>query len=404
MAGLPANSTICAAPFAALSVGAKGIVSPCCNFVGQVGSLKKNTLREIWENSEMRDLRTALAAGEQVKSCWKCWQIEDSNGQSLRQKLNSRFADRLPQAPASAAIIPDDPVYLDIRFSNLCNFKCRTCHHGASSRWFSDAKALGQEAGKKALLSSFKSAEDAQQQFEDIGGNVTDLYFAGGEPLLEKQHFELLRYLIAQKRTDVRLSYNTNLSTLDFGDSDIINLWREFSNLHIEVSIDAIGTAGAYIRTGFDWDVFRGNLKRLRKECPQVNLGIGVTVSVFNLLKLTELHTALIEACGVDTEAFNFHEVQVPRYYDIAILPKDIKERAMVQIEAYAEELNTQTPGSRVAVQLHHIAEIMRPKRADYTAEKITTFRESFREMTKNLDNLRSESILSHFPELSTLY
>ena len=401
---IPAETRpLCVAPFAALKVGADGGVSPCCEFAGQVGSLKDNNLKAIWEGEELRDLRVALASGEKVKACWKCWQAEETNGVSLRQSLNSRFADRLPQSASDAALTPDHPVYLDIRFSNLCNFRCRTCHHGASSRWFSDAKALGQTAGRKALLSAFDPTQDAPTQFEEIGEKVTDLYFAGGEPLMEKQHFDLLRRLISQKRTDIRLYYNTNLSTLDFEGSDILQLWQSFRYLHVEASIDAIGAAGAYIRRGFDWDIFSANLDRLRKECPQVNVNIGVTVSVFNLLKLTELHRKLVKESGVSPESFNFHAVQSPRYYDIATLPKDIKERALVQIEAYAAELSAQNPESQVAAQLNHIVEHMNLLPAIAPPDDTESLREQFRDITKQLDALRSEDTLSIFPELATL-
>lgn len=398
MDNLPDPSTLCMAPFAALKVGAEGRVSPCCEYVGEVGSLKKNSLREIWEGDILQDLRKALATGKKVKACWKCWQVEAANGISLRQSLNARFNDRLPSSLTAAAKQPDDPVYLDIRFSNLCNFRCRTCHHGASSRWFADAKVLGQASGKTALLSSFGKAEDAHSQFENIGTNVTDIYFAGGEPLLEKQHFELLRYLIAENRTDIRLSYNTNLSTLDFEGSDIVNLWRKFPHVHIEASIDATGEAGAFIRHGFDWGIFRENLDRLREACPHANVYIGVTVSVFNLLKLVELHSTLVNDCGMDSEAFGFHPVQAPRYYDIAILPKGIKERATVQLETYAAELHALNADSKVAAQLLHIV-----RHLEDWSDNTAAARGQFQSITTQLDELRSENALILFPELSSL-
>jgi len=350
------TTPLCIAPFTALQIGAEGDVAPCCEFVGKIGSTKES------------------------------------------RTLNKRFPSRLEKA---ALLATPPPEYLDIRFSNLCNFRCRTCHHGASSRWFADAKALGQKAGATALLSAFKDNESAQSQFEPIAANLTDLYFAGGEPLLEKQHLTLLRYLIAQNRTDIRLSYNTNLSTLDFEGSDIVRLWQSFPRLNIEASIDAIGPAGALIRKGFDWQVFRENLTRLQKECPHMVLHIGVTVSVFNLLRLTSLHQTLTRDCGVAPEAFNFHTVQMPRYYGVGILPKDIKERAMVQLEAYAAELYAENPASDVARQLQGIARQLTPDSSNYSDAERQASRVKFRDITAKLDSLRGEKTTDTLPELS---
>lgn len=391
------QAPLCAAPFAALSIAANGAVSPCCEFEGHIGTLAENSLTEIWQGDKMADLRAAMARGEKPKACWKCWQQEEIGSKSLRGSMNLRFGPRVDASPKRP---PPLPHYLDIRFSNLCNFKCRTCHHGASSKWFSDAKALGQESAGQALLAAFGNAKTAIAQFEEIGENVTDLYFAGGEPLLEKQHFELLRHLIKQKRTNIRLTYNTNLSNLDFEGSDIVKLWRQFDYLCVAASIDATGAAGALIRSGFDWAGFRANLARLRNECPDVFIHIGVTVSVFNLLRLPELHMAMVEE-GIEPDSVYFHPVQMPRYYDIAILPKDIKEHAMVQIGAHVAELKANNPKSQAARQLEQI--ITRLSGQSITADAATGYRQKFREVTAQLDVLRVENTLETLPELASL-
>lgn len=386
------------AAFAALSIGASGDIAPCCEFDGKIGSLKDNTLREIWNDKPLRDLRSKLAKGTRVKACWKCWQAEDTGIKSLRQTLNYRYGDQVPVDE----VLPNspDPVFLDFRFSNLCDFRCRTCYHGASSRWFADAKAMNTTEGDTALLAAFSSNTEGLAQFKDIGQNVTDLYFAGGEPLLEQQHYDLVKFLISEGRTDVHLSYNTSLSTLDFKKNDLVSMWKKFPNIHIEVSIDAIQDAGALIRKGFDWKVFRDNLARLVSEVPHVTLQIGVTVSVLNLMRITELHAVLVQECGIDPEAFNFHAVQSPQHYDIAILPKDMQEIAMVQIGAYARQILAKNPQSQAAKRLNQLLNRLDAAGAGLTEKTVDKARTKFRKTTRQLDKLRKEKTVEVLPEL----
>jgi len=394
----PDKTTVCAAALTALSIDASGAVAPCCEYDGKVGSLRDNSLREIWMDKPLATLRKKLDKGVRVKRCWKCWQAENAGSGSLRERLNRRHAEFLRARPKDV-----DPEYLDFRFSNLCTFRCRTCYHGASSRWFKDAKAMNSLAGPKALLSAFPSAADGLAQFEDIGGNVTNLYFAGGEPLLEQQHYDLLKTLIADGRTGINLAYNTSLATLDFEGSDLVEMWKNFPDLHIETSIDAIGDAGALIRKGFDWVVFRNNLQRLMTEIPHMALQIGVTVSVLNILRIVELHKALVSECGVDPDAFNIHAVQYPLHYDICILPKDLHENASIQIKAYARQLLAGNPDSKSGKQFLLLLERIDNNGAAMTPEKIVENQQKFRKITTQLDGLRDEKTLDVLPELRSL-
>ncbi len=397
----PNPDTICAAAITAMSVAASGDVAPCCEYDGKIGSLREKTLREIWQDKPLQELRRKLAAGTKAKACWKCWQAEKAGTISLRKRFNNIHESVLPKTCKTTDF--PDPEYLDFRFSNLCNFRCRTCYHGASSRWFSDAKAMGKTEGSKALLSAFDSDADGLLQFNDIGQNITDLYFAGGEPLMEQQYYDLLQNLIANQKTDIRLSFNTNLSLLNFEGHDLVNMWKNFKHLYIEVSIDAIGDAGALIRKGFDWQVMKDNLARLKKEIPHMELHIGVTVSVLNILHIVELHKTLVADCEVDTDMFNFHAVQNPKHYDISILPKDIKEKASVQIEAYVAQLYAQDRNSRTARFLALMVDRMDRKVSAISDSEQTELRKEFRAITAQLDKLRREKTVDILPELRSL-
>jgi len=387
----------CMAPFGALSIGANGDVRPCCQFIGSIGSLSDARLDEIWSGSALEDLRQSLRRGDTPEACWKCTSAEAAGGRSLRQELNRRFADHTEDSATQR------PVYMDFRYSNLCNFRCRSCHHGASSRWYADAKAMGTTNANTALLTAFHSAEDGIAQFKSLDDAIRELYFAGGEPLMEKQNADLLGFLIDQGRTDIILSYNTNLSVLDVEAVDLTTLWQHFPKLYIEASIDAIGEAGSLIRRGFDWDVFRANMVRLRETCPHARIRAGITVSALNLLRLPELCLALHDECGFAFDFLNIHALQMPLHYDIAILPDAAKERAAMQLEALAREIEAQEPNAKTPATLRQLIKRMEPVSIGLDAAQLAAARAKFRQITSQLDGLRRESTVEILPELAPL-
>jgi len=388
---------ICMAPFGALSIAADGQVSPCCQYSGNIGTLRESSLASIWQGDALEALRAEMRAGAQPKACWKCWQAEAAGGRSLRKQLNDRFAKTTRDEATQT------PVYLDFRYSNLCNFRCRSCHHGASSRWFADAKAMGTTSGDTALLTAFSSAEDGLAQFKAVDGAVEALYFAGGEPLLEKQNADLLMFLIDQKRTDITLSYNTNLSVLDVESLDLTALWQHFPIVHIETSIDAIGEAGALIRRGFSWDDYRANIARLRETCPHAKLSAGITVSVLNLLRLPELFYALHNECGFGYDSLHIHALQMPQHYDIAILPDAAKERAAIRLEALAREVEAAEPEATNPAKLRQFIRRMDPAVIGMDVAALALARADFKRVTQKLDALRREDTAQILPELAVL-
>src|SRR5262249_25017179 len=110
-----------------------------------------------------------------------------------------------------------------------------------------------------------------------------EINFAGGEPLLSKDHFEILHLLVEGGRFGVRLSYNTNLSVLNYKGVFFPDVWCRFASVRVSVSLDAIGARGESLRKGKIWNNFEANLRRLWEYKDAIALGFTVTVSVFNV-------------------------------------------------------------------------------------------------------------------------
>ncbi|MEM7635142.1 MAG: twitch domain-containing radical SAM protein, partial [Pseudomonadota bacterium] len=220
------------------------------------------------------------------------------------------------------------------------------------------------------------------------------IYFAGGEPLIMDEHYALLRLLHDRGQTGIKLSYNTNLSTTRFAGQSIFELWAKFENLDITASIDAAGARGAYVRSGFNWDTFVRNVQELRTKCPHAKLQFGITVSALNILTLTDLFCALESQCNAVPADFHLHSLQDPAHYRTQVLPAHIKQNARARIEDYITEK------SRASDSIDDFVAAARGITDYMDACDLSGKLPDLRDITDQLDSLRSENVAVSLPEL----
>ena len=127
------SNKICLAPWTHLHTWPNNDVYPCClaPMESPVGNLKEQTLEQVWNSQEMKDMRLSMLKGElPLKTCSKCIELESHGQDSLRNFFSNKF-DRHAHLPAKTN--PDGSVddlsivYWDFRFSNICNMRCRSC-------------------------------------------------------------------------------------------------------------------------------------------------------------------------------------------------------------------------------------------------------------------------------------
>ena len=192
----------CLMPWIHFHVGDHGMAKACCVANIPFGNINEQSFDEIWNGDAINQLREKFAKGEKDNRCAQCYKLEDAGGKSIRQETFEKFP-HIKIDNSSQTL----PIYFDIRFSNVCNFRCRTCWHGASSKWFADAKSLGRNVGEKAII---QNIQDFNSFIEKTGKallKAEEIYFAGGEPLVTEEHYLLLSWLIEKNATQIRLRY-----------------------------------------------------------------------------------------------------------------------------------------------------------------------------------------------------
>ena len=151
------------------------------------------------------------------KGCENCFNgtINHRNGMNVMFFHNDY--DKLKDLNINADYKSDEIVYLDLRLSNLCNFKCRMCNASYSSSWEEDMRKADPHFQEIP-----KCGDHWINPIVDKLNKVKFLYLAGGEPLIMKETFQLLEH-IGNRKNEITLFLNTNLSNLEYKQIDIIN-------------------------------------------------------------------------------------------------------------------------------------------------------------------------------------
>ena len=85
------SKTFCIMPFIHQNIKQEGKVSACWRYPDRIGDYRTNTLQEIWNSEETRELRRALSNDEKPNGCRSCWDFENSGVQSTRMRCNNVY-------------------------------------------------------------------------------------------------------------------------------------------------------------------------------------------------------------------------------------------------------------------------------------------------------------------------
>lgn len=405
---LTESNSFCILPWVHQHAYPDGRVYPCCfaDYNHHIGNLKQNTMREVWNQEGYKEIRRLMLEDKPVKQCVKCYEQEANGFFSMRYDANRNYGHNIAEVDKTLpdGTHPDFKLrYWDVRFSNLCNFRCRTCGPVFSSNWYNDHVKM---YNRKPDVDGYELArveytagdEDSMiRQMEEHIPYLEQVYFAGGEPLIMKEHYYLLEKLIEAGRTDVCIQYNTNFSELAFKDKHVFEYWKHFRTVGVGASLDASGPRAELMRKGTVWQQTVENRRRMMEEVPHVDFYIAATISNMNCLHILDFHKEWVDLGLIEPKDFNFNILQDPEWYRIDTLPKDFKERVVKPAyEKHLEWLEPKDPLRRATNGYKSAINLMMAEDRSHVWPK-------FLEEVKKLDNVRNESFFETFPELAQL-
>jgi hypothetical protein len=219
-----------------------------------------------------------MMAGEILPECEVC------NDRLLNTDIYRTYFDRLFQhkLPEIFATTGKDgsttmaPVSWDYRFSNLCNFKCRTCGDMLSSSWeteqkqnqmvdWTNPKNNWMQNAIRAEITHFQDSQiEAEFSRAVEAHQVEEIYWVGGEPLMYEQHWRYMKRIIELgDGNQLYARYNTNLSRIVYGSVNLYqDILQNIRDWQICASLDGTGHTGEYIRTGLCYESFVTNFRQ----------------------------------------------------------------------------------------------------------------------------------------------
>jgi len=283
----------------------------------------KVSLEELSRNpTALHNSKTKKAARKEMlenkrpKECSYCWNVED-NSNSFSDRV---FKSSEPWSePFFNEISKSDwrdnynPKYVEVSFSNTCNFKCAYCGPEYSSKWMEEINDHGpyqlsfEYNGTKRMeernTKPYKHSEENPyvnsfwEWFPELYKSMDTFRITGGEPLLSKDTWKVLDFILEteEPNTNLKLSINSNLGVPD----NLINKLIEKLNDIIEkdlvkeiiifTSCDGYGIQSEYTRYGMNFEKLFNNIDKVLTSLPKVTIVVMSTFNIFSVFSYESL-------------------------------------------------------------------------------------------------------------------
>ena len=340
------SKTFCMHPFTGLATREDGAICACCRS-HPVGFIQNDTLENIWNNDAMQRIRKQVLNGERPTECEPCFSLEDQGVESLRMR---HIAGKIPEARINLypntqllEVMPFEIPTMELKLNNLCNLKCRMCHPMDSTSWndWSEVKDFYKAEGnimyaiveehdleRKPFLDKFQDNPEWWASLEKLLPYFRRVEFAGGEPLMDPQHYRILD-MLAPYGHQIEIKYATNLSMLGKSNRTVWEYWPKFKSVAVNVSIDGIGTSYEYVRGNASWAELINNIKQIQ-SIPNISRIVGaVTVQVSNVLVLDKIIEYFLDDLGI---VFHTHRVEYPKLLSAQVLPQPLRMLAIARL------------------------------------------------------------------------
>ena len=395
-------------------------------------------------NTEFKKkVRQEMLKGKKPNECNYCWNIE-RNSQSYSDRVfkssepwSLKYYDEVKKLNGTENY---NPKYVEVSFSNACNFKCSYCGPTFSSKWVEEIEQHGGyptssnfnnlEWFENTGQIPYKHSEDNPyikafwKWWPELYRDLDTFRITGGEPLLSKDTWGILEYIATTDNPNrgLNLSINTNLGVPKNLIEKMVTLCEKIINenrvktLIIFTSCESYGEQAEYGRHGLNYNYFIENIEYILSKLPKVTINVMSTFNVFSVFGYSKLIDTIFElkkkyynkerywisAIQLDTSYLRY-----PSFLSLNILEDDHKklilESAQRSFYYGMKEFTNEYYG-------FSNTEVQKIKRIyDYAVGNDYTFdvnqnRVDFVSYVDEHDKRRGTNFLKTFPELEKLY
>ena len=382
--------------------------------------------------------RKLMLEGVRPKECGYCWKVEDNGKISDRVKKSMDYwaIDHIGEISKMNHSKSINPSYLEVSFSNVCNFKCSYCSPDISSQWldeinrhgsyptstnFNDLETLRSNNRYPFLENSVNPYVDAfWKWWPELYPDLKVLRVTGGEPLLTKNTYKLLDYILENPRPDLELNINSNLCVpekifLKF--IETISKIREANAIRsfkIFTSCEAKGRQAEYIRYGLDYNRWLDNCDRILSKTPNSKLTIISTYNALSVSSFKEflddvflLKSRYVDEMGSSYVGIDIPYLRYPFHQAVNILTESFLpyfEDQIIYMNEYSQRSLYPKPGFRDhEINKLEIAKMILETQLT-SLESIRQHRKDFTLFVDEHDRRRGTDFLNTFPEYEEFY
>ena len=325
--------------------------SPCTIIVHS----KEMTVEE-WHNSDLlKSIKSDFLEGKVPPTCLGCKNKEDLGFKSMRAmawRWNNigpePIYEEMPWYNTFTMDTPQNPRRIELRFTNLCNMKCRQCDEISSSMWAKEKiehasnpnvkfRLKGHEElyfseGSDGIIKPVDAIVESVTNLALTSTNLRMVCFTGGEPFLIKGYLDFLNTLIEHKINEkVELEIFTNCSVLN---DKFTSQMAKFKKVNFLMSVDGVGKTAEYIRHGTNWPVVEKNILHFNLLPGVFAPAVNIALSSYSLLDMSNFANFLMQLYHDNNRIVHkgFWCVKPPSA-DFRNLPYHLRLRAIDEID-----------------------------------------------------------------------
>ena len=395
----------------------------------------KNNPSALHNTNEKKLERKQMLEGKQPSGCQYCWNIECMGKDYVSDRHIKSTSIHTPERIEEIKSNPWDyninPEYIEINFSNECNFKCGYCHPKFSTRYYNEIKQHGPYKNVTAHSNNidwFELYEEDNNPYleawwkwwPEVSKTLNILRVTGGEPLMHKSTWRLFEELKNNPKPHLNIELNSNMGVKEKLVKKLVATLKELketnaiNSFKLYTSIDTWGPRASYTRTGLDLGVWESNIDYYLTQT-----GWPVTFMItFNLFAVTSFNK-LLEKILEWRHKYNHNEqskwqrirfdtpyLRDPIQFDMNILPKEkfmpYMKKHLQFMHDYQDDTDRTKFSSLEVQKFRRVVDYM--ENTVYDKEKLLKGRKNFYNFFTQYDSRRDVKLTEVFPELENFY
>lgn len=389
----------------------KGTTNSCHHCRGHVIPLEevKKNIHAIHNTPIKKEQRKIMIEGGWSDECDYCSIVEQQGKVSDRIIVSGRERSW----PHYDSIVNDwsqdfKPTNIDVSFNNVCNLACSYCGPHSSTTWVEDIEKNGKYPNNynelpkdlQLVVSENPYIEPFWQWFKEVHSGLNNLVINGGEPLMIKETYRCLEYIINNPNSNLDVTINSNLCVEEKLIDKVIDIikrieqGRHVRSLSIYTSNEASGAQAEYIRHGLNYSTWLKNINRILESSPTIKVGFMANyniLSTFSFIDLLKDVKLLIDQYSERRIIFMPGYIRYPEFLSVRLLPVEHRHKIVESFDFIKSNFINEQTKLRFEQVLSY-----------YDGKQETDY-SKFKEFILAFDQRRNLNFKQTFPQIANL-